>query len=148
MTPSGSTGDDPEATPSFTTIIDRAMEKDGSSVGREGHGTDAPAEQRPLYVVERHDDEEGAIQYEIWNHDPANYGALCILPDDQIDGAKAKAALIARAMNERADLLAALQEIEHGMANTGSFPGKWMTRIRKPDVHRIASAAIAKAEGR
>jgi hypothetical protein len=46
------------------------------------------------------------------------------------------------------DMLAALKEIAAGLADTGSTPGKYMTRISKPMAADIARAAIAKAEGR
>jgi hypothetical protein len=57
--------------------------------------------------------------------------------------AQANARLIAAAP----DMLEALQEIADGLANTGSTPGQWMTRIRKDDAWRIAAAAIRKATG-
>lgn len=53
----------------------------------------------------------------------------------------------ARLIAAAPEMLAALQEIERGLANTHSTPGEWRTLIRKDDAWRIASAAIAKATG-
>lgn len=47
-----------------------------------------------------------------------------------------------------ADLLEALKAIASGLENTGSTPGKWMTRIMARAAWKIAVDAIAKAEGR
>lgn len=62
------------------------------------------------FVVERHDQEDGAIHYEIWDHRPDTYRRLCTIEepdgeDDSEDGrpdrgrAKTDADLIARALN-------------------------------------------------
>ena len=54
------------------------------------------------YHMERHDDDDGAIRYEIWDCAPDSYGVLCVVPDDLADDAKAKAEQIVVAMNSRA----------------------------------------------
>lgn len=63
------------------------------------------------YVVERHDQEDGSITYEIWDHRPESYRRLCSLnewndgggrvDDDGFEAstAKADAELIVRALN-------------------------------------------------
>lgn len=63
------------------------------------------------YVVERHDQEDGAIHYEIWDHRPDSYRRLCTicepdvedvdLDDDEIRRGQAKrdAEMIVRALN-------------------------------------------------
>jgi hypothetical protein len=63
----------------------------------------------PPYVVERHDQEDGAIHYEIWDYRPDTYRRLCTVcenyVDDSDDGspdrgrAKQDADLIVRALN-------------------------------------------------
>ena len=65
---------------------------------------------RHPYVVERHDQEDGSITYEVWDYRPDTYRLLCSLnewndagmEDDeerQLSTAKADAELIARALN-------------------------------------------------
>lgn len=61
------------------------------------------------YVVERQDQEDGSIHYEIWDHRPDSYRRLCTVcedyNDDSEDGSpdrgqsKQDADLIARALN-------------------------------------------------
>jgi hypothetical protein len=61
------------------------------------------------YVVERHDQEDGAIHYEIWDHRPDTYRRLCTVTEDPVEDceepntdrgrAKRDAELIARALN-------------------------------------------------
>lgn len=34
--------------------------------------------------VERHDEEDGSISWEIWDHDPANYRRVVVLNDDEL----------------------------------------------------------------
>lgn len=63
------------------------------------------------YVVERHDQEDGSITYEVWDHRPDSYRRLCSLNewndggdlddilDVELSTAKADAELIVRALN-------------------------------------------------
>lgn len=61
------------------------------------------------YVVERHDQEDGSIHYEIWDQRPDSYRRLCICAEDYNDESedgspdrgqtKTDADLIARALN-------------------------------------------------
>lgn len=63
------------------------------------------------YVVERHDQDDGSITYEIWDHRPDSYRRLCSINEhddslefDEDDGkpphnAKSDAELIVRALN-------------------------------------------------
>ena len=61
------------------------------------------------FTVERHDQEDGAIHYEIWDTKPASYRRLCVVcedyNDDSDDGSpdrgqsKKDADLIVRALN-------------------------------------------------
>lgn len=37
------------------------------------------------FVVERHDQEDGSIVYEIWDHRPENYRRLCVCSEDYCD---------------------------------------------------------------
>lgn len=37
------------------------------------------------FVVERHDQEDGAIVYEIWDHRPETYRRLCVCSEDYVD---------------------------------------------------------------
>jgi hypothetical protein len=65
---------------------------------------------RHPYVVERHDQEDGSVTYEIWDYRPDSYRRLCSLnewndggmEDDEerdLSTAKADAELIVRALN-------------------------------------------------
>lgn len=63
---------------------------------------------RAPYVVERHDQEDGAIQYEIWDHRPDTYRRLCTIAEDDVEfdvdvddrgRAKRDAELICAALN-------------------------------------------------
>jgi hypothetical protein len=62
------------------------------------------------YIMERHDQEDGSITYEVWDHRPDTYRRLCSLnewndggaEDDEereLSTAKADADLIVRALN-------------------------------------------------
>jgi hypothetical protein len=61
------------------------------------------------YVVERHDQEDGSIHYEVWDLRPATYRRLCTICEDPADEcddeisnrgqAKRDAKLIADALN-------------------------------------------------
>lgn len=61
------------------------------------------------FVVERHDQEDGSIHYEIWDHRPDSYRRLCTVCEDYVDDdvdpdtdrgqSKTDADLIARALN-------------------------------------------------
>lgn len=63
------------------------------------------------YVVERHDQEDGSITYEIWDHRPDSYRRLCSINEhnDSLEfsdedkrpqhSARSDAALIVRALN-------------------------------------------------
>lgn len=37
------------------------------------------------FVVERHDQEDGSIVYEIWDHRPDSYRRLCVCAEDYCD---------------------------------------------------------------
>lgn len=63
------------------------------------------------YVVERHDQEDGSITYEVWDHRPDRYRRLCSINEENDshtfsdddkrpeDTAKSDAELIVRALN-------------------------------------------------
>jgi len=62
------------------------------------------------YVIERHDQEDGSITYEIWDHRPESYRRLCSLNEwddggtedddgNDLSTAKADAEMICRALN-------------------------------------------------
>ena len=40
------------------------------------------------WVVERHDQEDGSISYEVWDYDPANYRRVVVLNDSEIEEGK------------------------------------------------------------
>lgn len=61
-----------------------------------------------------------------------------------VGGDAAMKAANARLIAAAPELYEALREIAAGLADTGSTPGQWMTRIRKDEAHKIASAALAK----
>lgn len=76
-----------------------------------------PRKPRPLrktydparpFVVERHDEDDGAINYEIWDHRPDTYRRLCTVTEDPVEDeepcedrgrAMRDADLIVRALN-------------------------------------------------
>lgn len=57
------------------------------------------------YVVERHDQEDGSITYEVWDYRPESYWRVCAINDvdddrdEKMHGAKRDAEAIARALN-------------------------------------------------
>ena len=51
------------------------------------------------WVVERHDQDDGTISYEIWCHIPLNYHRVVTLNDYDNENAKDDAELIVRAVN-------------------------------------------------
>jgi hypothetical protein len=61
------------------------------------------------YVVQRHDQDDGSIYYEIWDERPESYRRLCVIEEDANDDydepctdrgqAKRDADLIAKALN-------------------------------------------------
>ena len=70
--------------------------------GYSGDCPKPPLPKPPLpYVVERHDQQDGSITYEIWDHRAASYRRLCSL-NEELDGdgtARADAEMIARTLN-------------------------------------------------
>jgi hypothetical protein len=61
------------------------------------------------FVLERHDDDDGSIDWEVWDHRPASYRRLLTLndsPDNEGRNAKADAQRIVNALN-RADIIEA-----------------------------------------
>lgn len=59
---------------------------------------DAKASLSAPWTVERHNDVDGYITYEIWCHEP--YWRICTIPEDDNPGAKAAAELIVRDHND------------------------------------------------
>jgi len=57
---------------------------------------------------------------------------------------QAQADLLRKAATLTDELVVALQEIESGLANTGSTPDQYMTRIRKDQARGIALVALSK----
>lgn len=37
------------------------------------------------FVVERHDQEDGSIEYEIWDYRPDSYRRVCVCSEDYVD---------------------------------------------------------------
>lgn len=53
----------------------------------------------PPYVVLRHDNEDGSIQYEIWNEGPEHYNRVASLNDRYDSLAKLNAEFIVKCVN-------------------------------------------------
>lgn len=67
-----------------------------------------PPSIRGPIVVERHDDDDGTINYELWDHGGAKYHCVCTVTDSFNDNAKAEAEFIALAMNNAIGALTAI----------------------------------------
>jgi hypothetical protein len=65
--------------------------------------------------VQRHEREDGAIDYELWDEGAGTFHQVCSVTEDTSDNAKAEADFIALAMN---NAIGALRAIE---AQTGSI---------------------------
>lgn len=64
-------------------------------------------------VVERRDDEDGSIYYELWDHGRETYHFICgIYPDPEKDNAKAEADFMALAINNAIGALRVIAETE------------------------------------
>ena len=91
------------------------------------------------WTVERHDQDDGSINYEIWTNGwvlIATYHRVVTLSDADNERAREDAALIVRAVNAHDDLVAALKAAMDHIGN-GYQP---------PDLIEQANAALAKAE--
>lgn len=58
-----------------------------------------PEQSGPNWVLERHDEDDGSISWEIWDHDPHNYRRVITFNDDPSNegrNAKADAEFIVR----------------------------------------------------
>ena len=92
------------------------------------------------WLVERHDQDDGSINYEIWCQESPTYTRICTISEN-FDSNKARedAALIVQAVNEREELLAALRELSEAT----NVP----LQLVSPNVNASArlSAAIARA---
>lgn len=52
------------------------------------------------YSLERHDNDDGSITWEIWDTEPNFYRRICSINDDTNRHAMADARLIAKALND------------------------------------------------
>lgn len=60
--------------------------------------------------VERHDDDDGRIVYELWDYGKGTYHCVCAVSEDTSDNAKAEADFIALAMNNSIGALMAIEQ--------------------------------------
>lgn len=51
------------------------------------------------YHLERHDQEDGSITYEIWDYNPESYRRLCSINEFDNNSAKQDAELIIKSLN-------------------------------------------------
>lgn len=66
-------------------------------------------------VVERCDDDDGGIYYELWDHGKETYHFICgVYPDPGKDNAKAEAEFMALAINNAIGALRAIDKAEAG----------------------------------
>ena len=65
--------------------------------------------------VERRDEEDGLIIYEVWDHGPATYHMICRVSEVHCDNAKAEADFIALSMNNS---IGALMAIAYALPST------------------------------
>lgn len=63
------------------------------------------------WIIERHDQDDGSINYEIWAQQAPVYHRVVTMNDWDNEAARSDSALIAKAVNERDDLLRALQQV-------------------------------------
>lgn len=63
-------------------------------------------------VVERHDNQDGSIAYEIWDHGKDTCHQICCVTEHTSDNAKAEADFIALSLN---NTLGAFKAIEHAL---------------------------------
>ena len=59
--------------------------------------------------VERHDEDDGNVIYEIWDHGPKTYHMICSISEVHCDNAKAEADFIALAMSNAIGALIAIE---------------------------------------
>jgi hypothetical protein len=59
--------------------------------------------------VERHDNEDGSISYELWDYGKDTYHQVCVVSEDTSDNAKAEADFVALAMNNAIGALMAIE---------------------------------------
>ncbi|MCK1585447.1 hypothetical protein IVB03_39325 [Bradyrhizobium sp. 168] len=71
--------------------------------------------------VERHDEDDGNVVYEVWDHGPGTYHMICAVSEVHCDNAKAEADFIALAMN---NAIGALMVIERSMKSSCSVSSK------------------------
>jgi hypothetical protein len=85
----------------------RSTGMNASTIGRQNN--------KPIWMVERHDQDDGSITYEIWDHNPETYRRITSVNDsldEEGENARKDAETIARAVNSHDDMLAALRSAE------------------------------------
>jgi hypothetical protein len=100
------------------------------------------------WIVERHDQEDGTINYEIWCQTAPHYHRVVTLNDYDNENARDDAALIAKVVNEYQELTTALRKLiemvdamgKHPRDGGGVFPADYGI------VKANARAALEKAE--
>lgn len=82
------------------------------------------------FVVERHDQEDGSIQYEIWDYRPQTYRRLCVCAEDYCDDDPELDDNLSRGQTKQdADMIATALNLRYGSrphqsAKLRSFPGE------------------------
>jgi hypothetical protein len=100
--------------------------------------------------VERNDDDDGNITYEVWDHGPKTYHMICSISEVHCDNAKAEADFVALALG---NAIGALMVIERTMMpiTSGAKGGCACTSIdrshcREPDCGFANSSGIRNAQ--
>lgn len=63
-------------------------------------------------AAERHDNEDGSIAYEIWDHGPDTYHQICCVSEHTCSDPKSEAEFIVLSLN---NTLGAIKAIEHAL---------------------------------
>lgn len=107
--------------------------------------------EQSVFNVERHDEEDGSITYEIWDYSPESYRRLCKLNDDELSehmNGKRDAELIVRALNALLRPPAGESEVrvkalEEQLAKfIPDYDPSWMDKCKDSDtlyLHRVGN---------
>ena len=95
----------------------------------------------PQWAMERHDDEDGSINYESWDYAPETYLRIYVVSDDGNPRAREQATLIVASANAHAELVAALRE----MLRVNLYSKMHGRREQQIVAEGLARAALAKA---
>ena len=96
---------EPAATPNESRRRSRSTllsPRKSGTIGDNKEGARAMLAKKPVIgpiVFERHDEEDGYISYEVWDHNPDTYHRLCRITERESGSAKHDAQLIVTALN-------------------------------------------------